>query len=57
MVDASATRCWTSLHAHPAVRAVLPDTEQRVRRGELPAAAAAQQLLDTFLATPQTQGF
>ncbi len=46
-----------SLHAHPAVRAVLPDTEQRVRRGELPAAAAAQQLLDTFLATPQTQGF
>jgi LAO/AO transport system kinase len=44
-----------SLHAHPAVRAVLPDTEQRVRGGELPAAAAAQQLLDTFLATPKAQ--
>ena len=38
-----------ALHAHPAVRAVLPQTETRVRRGEVTAAAAAQQLLDTFL--------
>ena len=38
-----------ALHADPAVRAVLPGTEAEVRRGELTAAAAAQQLLDAFL--------
>src|SRR6476661_7572389 len=35
----------TALHSHPAVRAVLPGTEDEVRRGELTAAAAAQRLL------------
>ena len=38
-----------ALHAHPAVRAVLPGTEAQVRRGELTAASAAQRLLDAFL--------
>ena len=45
-----------ALHAHPAVRAVLPGTEAQVRRGELTAAAAAQQLLDTFLGEQPAAG-
>jgi LAO/AO transport system kinase len=45
-----------ALHAHPAVRAVLPGTEAQVRRGELTAAAAAQQLLDAFLGEQPAAG-
>jgi LAO/AO transport system kinase len=45
-----------ALHAHPAVRGVLAETEAQVRRGELTAAVAAQRLLDAFLDGPTTGG-
>jgi len=46
----------TALHSHPSVRAVLPGTEDEVRRGELTAAAAAQRLLDVFLGEQPAAG-
>ncbi|RBY77768.1 methylmalonyl Co-A mutase-associated GTPase MeaB [Geodermatophilus sp. TF02-6] len=40
------------LRAHPGVRAAAPELEKAVLAGELTPALAAQQLLETFLATP-----
>ena len=40
------------LRAHPGVKAAAPDLEKAVLAGELTAALAARQLLDTFLAAP-----
>jgi LAO/AO transport system kinase len=36
------------LHAHPGVRAIAPDLEQRVRDGSVTATTAADQILDVF---------
>ncbi|MGW2177585.1 methylmalonyl Co-A mutase-associated GTPase MeaB [Streptomyces sp. NPDC001732] len=40
-----------SLHGHPAVRALAPSLEQRVRDGELTATLAAEQILGAFRGT------
>ncbi|TFV87807.1 methylmalonyl Co-A mutase-associated GTPase MeaB [Blastococcus sp. CT_GayMR16] len=41
------------LRAHPGVRNAVPDLEKAVLSGELTPALAAQQILQTFLATPE----
>ena len=38
----------TRLHEHPAVRAITPGLEQRVRDGSVTATTAAQEILDAF---------
>jgi LAO/AO transport system kinase len=40
------------LREHPGVRAAVPELEKAVLSGELTPALAAQQILQTFLATP-----
>src|SRR5687767_3802675 len=42
------------LRAHPGVRAAVPDLEKAVLSGELTPALAAQQILETFLAAPDS---
>ena len=55
--DQAASWLWSEIRetlveafrAQPEIRAALPNLEQRVRQGDLPAAAAAAALLDRFL--------
>ncbi len=47
--DALESRLRDSFYAHPAVREALPGMEAAVMRGDLPAPAAAEQILSLFL--------